>query len=86
MQNNKTTQSFAVSDVIDLDLVNPYDIDDESYRECDVSFEYDNMFWQGCLECIPKHLEEFNSGEITNCEAYAPAHVVVAGMTVLMPR
>ena len=86
MQNNKTIQSFAVSDVKNLDLVDGYDIDNESYRECLVSFEYDNMLWEGYLECDPNHLEDFNCGEIVDCEMVAPAHVEVAGMTVLMPR
>lgn len=87
MQNNKTTmQSVSVSDVKYLDLVDGYDIEDPTYRECLVSFEFDNMMWEGYLECDPKHLEDFNSGEITDCQAYAPAHVEVAGMVVVMPR
>ena len=76
-------QSVSVSDVKNLDLVDGYDIYNESYRECLVSFEFDNMIWEGYLECDPNHLENFNSGEITDCEAYA---LEVAGMVVLMPR
>jgi len=83
MQNNKT---ISVSDVTSLDLLNVIEMFKANWGVCLVSFEFDNMLWEGELQCDPDHFEDMNDGLIVECEMIAPAHVEVAGMTVLMPR
>ena len=86
MQNNKTMQSVAVSDVTSLDLVDQIEMFKANWGVCLVRFEFDNMLWEGELQCDPDHFEDMNDGLIVECEMIAPAHVEIAGMNVLMPR
>jgi len=86
MQNKRTMQSVAVSDVTSLDLLRVIEMHKANWGPCLVSFEFDNMLWEGELQCDPDHFEDMNDGLIVECEMTAPAHVEVAGMNVLMPR
>jgi len=86
MQNKNYMQSIAVSDVKNLEFIEEIEMFKGNWGACLVRFEYDNMLWDGELQCDPDHFEDMNDGQIVECEMIAPAHVEVAGMTVLMPR